>query len=119
MSIIRRLNLGEGQLYRAVRLEALLESPEAFSSRYEDAAARSNESWAVQSDSGATGANRAIFVILEDKAVGLAGLYRDQNDVGTGELIQMWVAPEKRGGSAAKDLLFEVFRWADFHGITR
>lgn len=112
MRITRRLNPGEGHLYRAVRLEALHESPEAFSSRYEDAVARSDQSWADQADSSATGSNRATFVSLEDQPVGLAALYRDEVDTDVGELIQMWVAPEVRGGSVAADLLLEVFRWA-------
>lgn len=112
MRTIRRLYPGEGQLYRSVRLEALRESPGAFSSRYEDTIARSPESWAEQADSSATGSDRATFVILEDQPVGLAALYRNQNDSEVGELIQMWVAPEVRGGTAAADLLFEVFRWA-------
>ena len=113
MRITRRLHPGEGRLYRAVRLEALHDSPEAFSSRYEDAVGRSDQSWADQADSSATGSNRATFVTLEDQPVGLAALYRDENDTDVGELIQMWVAPEFRGGSVAADLLLEVFRWAN------
>ena len=112
MRITRRLNSGEGHLYRAVRLEALRESPEAFSSRYEDAVARSEQSWADQADSSATGSDRATFVTLEDQPVGLAALYRDDNTTDVGELIQMWVAPEARGGTVASDLLREVFQWA-------
>lgn len=113
MTVTRRLNPGEGQLYRAVRLEALRESPESFSSRYEDAIARSDQSWTDQADSSATGSNRATFVTLDDQPVGLAALYRDENDTDVGELIQMWVAPDVRGGPVAADLLLEVFRWAN------
>ncbi len=112
MSIIRRLNLGEGQFYRAVRLEALRESPDAFSSRYDDAVARSDQSWADQADSSAMGSDRATFVAIKDQPVGLAALYRDENDLDVGELIQMWVAPVVRGESTATDLLLEIFRWA-------
>jgi RimJ/RimL family protein N-acetyltransferase len=118
MRVIRRLSPGEGALYRAVRLEALRDSPEAFSSRYEDAVARSEQSWADQADSSATGSNRATFVTIEDRPVGLAALYRDEEDSNVGELAQMWVAPEVRGESVAADLLFEVFRWAGFNGIS-
>jgi RimJ/RimL family protein N-acetyltransferase len=118
MRITRRLNPGEGHLYRAVRLEALRESPEAFSSRYEDAVARSDQSWADQADSSATGSNRATFVTMEDQPVGLAALYRDESAANVGELIQMWVAPEMRGGSVATDLLLEIFRWASSNRIS-
>jgi RimJ/RimL family protein N-acetyltransferase len=115
MRIIRRLNPGEGHLYRDVRLRALYESPEAFSSRYEDAVTRTDQSWADQADSSATGPDRATFVTFEDQPVGLAALYRDEDGTDVGELIQMWVAPEFRGGSVAADLLQEVFRWAQSH----
>lgn len=118
MRITRRLNPGEGQLYRAVRLEALRESPESFSSRYEDAVARSDQSWADQADSSAAGSNRATFVAIGDQPVGLAALYRDENDPDVGELIQMWVAPEVRGGSLATELLQEVFQWASSNHIS-
>lgn len=112
MRVTRRLNPGEGRLYRAVRLEALRESPDAFSSRYEDAVARSDESWADQADLSAVGSDRATFVTIEEQAVGLAALYRDGASADVGELIQMWVAPEVRGGGVAGELLDEVFRWA-------
>ena len=119
MSIIRRLNPGEGQFYRAVRLEALRESPDAFSSRYEDAVARSGQSWTDQADSSAIGSDRATFVAFEDQPVGLAAIYRDENNLDVGELIQMWVAPVVRGASTATDLLHEVFRWAGSNGFSQ
>lgn len=118
MRVTRRLNPGEGQLYRAIRLEALLESPEVFSSRYEDAIARSPQSWADQADSSARGSNRATFVTLENQPVGLAAVYRDENDPAVGELIQMWVSPEVRGSSVGMDLLHEVFRWASANRLS-
>ena len=101
MSTIRRLSIGEGGLYRSVRLESLKESPEAFSSSYDDALTRSEQSWHDQADSSASGSDRATFIILDEQTVGLGALYRDENDSSVGELIQMWVAPEIRGGQAA------------------
>ena len=115
MSIIRRLRRGEGQLYRAVRLESLRQSPDAFSSRYEDAFNRSEQSWADQADASSDGSDRATFIILNEHPVGLAALYRDERDSDVGELIQMWVSPELRGGSLATDLLSEIFNWARSH----
>ncbi len=58
------------------------------------------------------GSDRATFVAIKDQPVGLAALYRDENDLDVGELIQMWVAPVVRGESTATDLLLEIFRWA-------
>lgn len=117
MTITRRLNPGEGRLYRAVRLEALRESPGAFLSRYEDAVGRSDESWAEQADGGAEGSDRATFVSLGERPVGVVSLYRDEDEVEVGELLQMWVAPEVRGGTVAADLLVAVLGWAEGNGF--
>jgi len=119
MSTTRRLNIGEAELYRSVRLKSLQESPDAFSSRYEDAVTRSEESWRDQADSSALGSDRATFIIDDNGAVGLAALYRDADDTKVGELIQMWVAPEKRGGSAASCLIDEIFQWASDNNFSR
>lgn len=117
MIITRRLKLGEGRLYRAVRLEALRESPGAFLSRYEDAVGRSDESWVEQADGGAAGSDRATFVSFGERPVGVVSLYRDADEPEVGELLQMWVAPEVRGGRVAADLLVAVLGWAEGNGF--
>jgi ribosomal protein S18 acetylase RimI-like enzyme len=94
-------------------LEALRESPGAFLSRYEDAVGRSDESWAEQADGGAAGSDRATFVSLGERPVGVVSLYRDADEPEVGELLQMWVAPEVRGGTVAADLL----GWAEGNGF--
>ena len=114
---IRRLDCGEGELYRSVRLEALRESPEAFSSSYEAALGRSMESWADQTDAAAEGGDRAIFIVHDDRPVGLAALYRDQESSGQGELIQMWIAPSHRNGGVGEALLNHLFEWAARHSF--
>jgi ribosomal protein S18 acetylase RimI-like enzyme len=48
----------------------------------------------------------------KEQPVRLAALYRDENAPDVGELIQMWIAPETRGGWVAADLLLGVFQWA-------
>jgi GNAT superfamily N-acetyltransferase len=112
---IRRLGHGEGELYRSVRLEALRESPEAFSSSYETALGRSMESWANQADAAAEGGDRAIFIVQDGGPVGLAALYRDSESSGQGELIQMWIAPSHRRGGVGEALLKHLFDWAARH----
>lgn len=118
--VIRRLNPGEADLYRTVRLESLKESPEAFASTYESALERSGESWRQQADASATGNDRATFIVLADRPVGVATLYRNPEKFEEGEMIQVWVSPEHRGGEVAGDLLRTLFSWAvanDFQTI--
>lgn len=114
---IRRLNIGEGDLYRRVRLESLKESPEAFASTHESALARAEESWSSQADASATGNDRATFVVLADQPIGLAALYRDETRSEVGELIQVWISPEHRNGSLATELMDTVFGWAASNGF--
>lgn len=118
MHTIRRLNPGEHAIYRNIRLEALKESPEAFATTYESALTRDDESWVDQADTAAQGGDRAIFLVLTDRPVGLAGLYRDSENPSNGELIQMWIAPDHRGGTAANNLLDYIFQWASKHSFT-
>lgn len=118
MHIIRRLNIGEAAVYRSLRLEALKDSPEAFSTTYESALERDDNSWISQADSSAHGNDRATFIVFDDRPIGLAALYRDSDIPSEGELLQMWIAPSHRGGGVAADLLDHLFRWAANHSFT-
>jgi RimJ/RimL family protein N-acetyltransferase len=108
--------MGEGLLYRNVRLAALGESPDAFSSKLEDAVVRTEESWHTQADEGARGADRAIFLAIDDGAVGLAALYRNERFDHTTELIQMWISPEWRSRGLSQELLSSALSWAWTNG---
>jgi len=120
MKTIRRIKLGEGMLYKAIRLRALGDAPEAFGSSLEDALLRSEESWHVQADQSAKGSARATFFAMQnDQPVGLAALYQHDNSEDTTELIQMWVAPESRSYGTAKILLDHAFAWAKENGYSR
>lgn len=114
---VRRLNENEGELYRKIRLAALMDSPQAFSSTYADALERSEGSWQAQVREAASGPDRAIFLAVEKSPVGMAAVYRDVDQAYSGELFQMWVAPEKRGGSCAKKLLDAALEWAAQNGM--
>ncbi|MES2705191.1 MAG: GNAT family N-acetyltransferase [Verrucomicrobiota bacterium] len=110
---IRRLEPGEFDLYRRLRLESLRESPEAFLTSLESALARDEASWTAQADGSASGPDRATFVVLvADAPAGLAALYRDSVPPTEGELMQVWVAPSLRGSGAAAALMDAVFEWA-------
>jgi ribosomal protein S18 acetylase RimI-like enzyme len=114
---VRRLNAGEASLYRAVRLESLRESPEAFATTYESAVQRDDDSWQAQADASASGSDRATFVVLADRPIGLGAIYRDLDQPQEGELIQVWVSPESRGGQVAADLMNALFQWAASNGF--
>lgn len=52
---VRRIQKGEGDLFKHMRLTSVRESPSAFAITYEAALTRSAESWREQADSTAEG----------------------------------------------------------------
>lgn len=120
MRTIRRIAKGEWALYKQLRLAALMEAPDAFSTTYESAALRSDESWAAQADASAEGPDRFTFVAFLDQApVGLAAVYRDADGSAQGELIQVWVSPASRGTGLAAELVDAVVHCAKNHGFDK
>ena len=121
MVTIRRLQVGEVDLFKQVRLMALQEAPYAFPSTYAAAVQRSAESWREQADRSAQGLDRATFIVFsDDLPVGMAALYRDEDKVDVGELLQVWVSSEYRGTRVVWELMDEIFKWASenrFHRI--
>ena len=113
MITIRRIRTGEADLYRQARLTSLQDAPFAFSLTYDLALQRSPESWREQADRSAQGRDQATFIAFaNDLPVGMAALYRLDDQDNTGELLQVWVSPEYRGTSLAWDLMDATFKWA-------
>lgn len=121
MLSVRRIQLGEGELFKQMRLASLHESPTAFSTTYESALARSAESWGEQADNSAQGSDHATFIAFsDDLPIGITALYRDGEKIGVGEVLQVWVAPEYRSKGVALNLMDAVFQWlseSDFQKI--
>jgi RimJ/RimL family protein N-acetyltransferase len=118
MTVIRRIQIGESDLFKQVRLASLRDAPYAFSSTYASALRRSAESWREQADGTAQGSDRATFIVFADDApIGIAALYRVQDQPDIGEILQVWVVPEYRGTHVARDLIDTVFMWASNNGF--
>jgi RimJ/RimL family protein N-acetyltransferase len=109
----RRIQSGEAELFKKLRLLSLQDAPYAFSSSYESALRRTDVSWREQAERTAQGMDRATFISFSDEEpVGMAALYRLENQADVGELLQVWVAPEYRRKKVAKNLMDAVFTWA-------
>jgi GNAT superfamily N-acetyltransferase len=103
-----------------MRLASLSDSPDAFSTTYEEANRWSLDSWTEQANSTAEGIDRVTALAIDDnEPVGIGALYRDAQEQGAGELIQFWVDQEHRGSLVAGKLLEWIFPWASEHGFGR
>ena len=113
MIFVRRIQIGEGDLFKRIRLTSLRESPAAFVSTYESALNRTSDSWSQQADSTAQGSDCATFIAFSGESpIGIAALYRDKEIIDIGEVFQVWVSPEYRSKGVAVDIMDAVFRWA-------
>lgn len=118
MISVRRIRVGEGDLFKRMRLAALHESPASFASTYESALTRSSESWSEQADSTAEGSDRSTFLAFSgDSPIGIAALYRDKQKIDVGEVLQVWVSPEHRSTGVAIEMMATVCRWPVENGF--
>jgi hypothetical protein len=95
---IRRIESGEGEVLRDLRLAALADSSSAFSSLYEEESPRTPAEWAELARRGAAGFERSTFLAFdEDRPVGIIGGYRPDPETRFVELVSMWTLPSVRG----------------------
>ena len=117
---VRRIARGEGGNLRDVRLRALQESPEAFSSTYEKERSRGPDQWERMAEECAAGRERAMFVADAGGAhVGLVGGFRREPESAAVELVSMWVAPDARRRGVGNKLVDAVVDWAASTGSER
>lgn len=88
---VRVLSEEDWQQYRAVRLDALRDSPNAFPVTYEEEAAGDEASWRARM--------RRSWRFLADKGgevVGVVSLRRDEDDPESGDIFGLYVRPQDR-----------------------
>lgn len=120
MTTVRRIQIGETELYKQIRLASLKEAPYAFETPYESAVQRSEETWRERAESGAQRNDGATFLAFsEDRPVGIAAIFRSQGQIEMAELMQVWVHPDFRGSGTAWDLMDAIFRWAKENNVRK
>jgi GNAT superfamily N-acetyltransferase len=104
--VIRRLAAADWAAFRAIRLAALRDAPEAFGSTASDAERLDEAEWRRRVE------GRAVFIAeFAGQHAGLAaGIAADRP--GDAELISMWVAPAWRGQGVGDRLVEAVLAWA-------
>jgi GNAT superfamily N-acetyltransferase len=109
MVLVRETVMGDWQVLRDIRLEALRSTPAAFGSTYEREAGRGEAHWRDRISRGGTFLAYVPEVSASDP-VGLVGGY--QEDPVTVELVSMYVRPPARGHGVGEALVATVIGWA-------
>jgi GNAT superfamily N-acetyltransferase len=109
---IRLCGLDDWEGLRAIRLEALSDTPDAYGSTYEETARWSDAQW---KNSAST---RLYYLAERDgRVVGMvSGGFNDAYP-GTRWLYGMYVTPSERGSGTAERLVLAIGEWAKHHGV--
>lgn len=114
--VVRRIESGEWRQLRALRLDALQDSPTAFGTTYADAAALADDVWRQQAVENATSPTSATFIAATEDGrwVGLAGVTPLVQVPDTACVHGVYVGPAHRGRPArlAAQLVEVGIRWA-------
>ena len=91
--------------YRALRLHALQESPQAFGSSYAESVVHPDEFWINRLRDAEAGRNPLLFAEEEGRLVGLIGAYVEPDEPDVINVVSVFVAPDHRGRGLSRRLL--------------
>ena len=116
---VRRVRGDDWQQLRALRLEALADSPSAFLELLSDAAGRDEGSWRRRAEGSSAGEDSAMFIAAEASGewIGMLGVYRDAP--GEAQVVSVYVAPRARAQGVLDELLELAQGWALSVGLHR
>ncbi|MEC7121052.1 MAG: GNAT family N-acetyltransferase [Pseudomonadota bacterium] len=98
---------------KMIRLESLLDSPDAFGMTYKEAKELPDEQW--KSIAAAESGVKFFIARSHGEDIGLVGgVY----NVGECELVSMWVKPEKRNHGIGGNLVKKLLWHAESSGVT-
>ena len=112
---VRRIEVGEGERLRAIRLAALRDAPGAFGATEAGDAARPPRDWDMLG-----GGPGAVFVARRPRRSdweGMAGVHLPED--GGAKLWGMWVAPSARGRGLGSALARAVIGWTRDRALER
>jgi len=109
---VRPFVLQEWEIYKALRLRALDDAPDAFGSTLAREEAFSDNIWQNRLAGDEASWNLPLLAKVDGEPVGLAWGRIEISDPSTANLYQVWVAPGHRGFGLGKLLLDTIITWA-------
>jgi len=105
-----KVAIADWQKYKKIRLEALKNDPQAFSSFYGAECKRTDEEWRERLASGLCKKNKKIFIGVFDQAnnfVAIGGAFT-KDDTREWNIVAVYATPECRGRGIGKILLLAI-----------
>ena len=121
-AVIRRIRPDEVDVYRAFRLRALTDTPDAFGDSYALAIARPPSFWTERVAQTSAGVDSVLFVAVDeatDRWLGMTGCYFDTDDRTEAMVVSVWVEPTARRQGLAGRLVLAAQAWAKERGVRR
>jgi GNAT superfamily N-acetyltransferase len=112
MVLVRATTMTDWQALREIRLQGLLDAPDAFASTHAREAAFGADEWHRRASRDGS----FLAFLSEVSPAGLGGGYLA--DPGTVELIGMFVRPQARGRGVGEALIDAVLGWATQQGAS-
>lgn len=97
---VRPLDTSEWEQFRAVRLSALKESPEAFVASYDEEESEPEEFWRARMER-----STRLIAQRDGDAMGVVSVGDVPNEADSAQLFGLWVRPEARGTGVATALV--------------
>lgn len=97
---VRTLDVDEWERFRAIRLLALQESPEAFVATHESEAAEPETFWRERMQRATR-----LLAEVDGETVGTASIGQYEDHPEAAQLFGLWVAPDRRGSGVATALV--------------
>jgi GNAT superfamily N-acetyltransferase len=113
---IRRIQASEWRALRALRLEALQDSPRSYGSTYSREIMRTDAEWQERASAGAAGLDEvAVTAAVGSRWVGMA---RGYLELPIAHLIAVYVQPAWRGRGIGQGVSHAIVEWARERGAS-
>ncbi len=111
---VRPIRPHEWRRLRAVRLDALADTPEAFTTTLDEARAFPDSLWKERAENGADGVDQITVIAVDgDRTVGMAvGLRRSSPPTDVVPVVSVFVSTSARGRGVGKGLVAAIESWA-------
>lgn len=117
---VRRVEPGDWALLRALRLEALADTPIAYLETLEAALALGDDAWRARAVRGSAGGDSCqVMAWSGEQPVGTLTAFLDPERPGTAVLAAVYVVPTARGTGLLDCLLAPVVAWCRQCGCIR